>query len=125
MGRSFGGARGATRPVSFALIPQILPVLAGTNLYYVDSRTSSKTAAARIAAENGISTASNLFFIDDQDDEEYIKGRLLELLKISSTKAMSLAIAHCRPKTYRVLARHLPALTRKGYRFAFASELVE
>ena len=65
-----------------------------------------------------------VIFLDNELDEEKIKAQLMKLADVSERKGIAIGIGHVKPQTLNVLAREIPILQEKGFRFEFVSRLV-
>jgi len=92
------------------------------NLYFIDSRTSTKTIAAEQAGLHGIPHLSRHVFLDNERDETAIKQQLERLMKIANQEGVAVAIGHPYPETLQILKEFLPTLPEKGFKLLKASE---
>lgn len=83
-------------------------------LFFVDSRTTHKTVAHRLADENRIPAVSRDVFLDANPDKAAVQAPELRLLRVARKKGTALAIGHPHETTLRVLARELDTLDDRG-----------
>lgn len=95
------------------------------NLFFVDSRTTAGSVAAKVASREGVPNVSRSVFIDNHPDAEYIEGQLEELLQRAQKKGQALGIAHPHPYTVSTLRAWLPRLREAGVKLVPASHLLE
>ena len=100
----------------------LMQVLRKHDLYFVDSRTSHLTVAARTAEAAGIPHLSRNVFLDNVRDEAAIEERFEHALALAGRDGMAVAIGHPYPETLRYLQRALPALEARGIRLLTVSE---
>ncbi len=93
-------------------------------LYFIDSRTTSKTIADKIAVEYGIPNLSRDFFLDPDHKKETLRRQFDRFIKKINQRGYALAIAHPYPETIKFLKAHLNELHEQGIRLIPVSELV-
>jgi hypothetical protein len=76
-------------------------------LFFVDSRTTSKTVGADEARRMGIPSVERDVFLDADEDRGRIRGRLIELLQKARKKGRAVGICHPFPETLAVLKSSL------------------
>jgi len=92
--------------------------------FFIDSRTTNNSLAETTMRKYGVPTNKRDVFLDNELDEEKIKIQLLELADVSEEKGIAIGIGHVKPQTLNVLAKEIPVLQKKGFRFEFVSNLV-
>ena len=92
--------------------------------FFIDSRTTNNSLAETTMRKYGVPTNKRDVFLDNELDEEKIKIQLLELADVSEKKGIAIGIGHVKPQTLNVLAKEIPLLQKKGFRFEFVSKLV-
>ena len=92
--------------------------------FFIDSRTTNNSLAEITMRKYGVPTNKRDVFLDNELDEEKIKIQLLELADVSEEKGIAIGIGHVKPQTLNVLAKEIPVLQKKGFRFEFVSNLV-
>ena len=105
----------------------LMQVLSGRDdkLYFVDSKTTARTVASRIAKEHYIPNASRDVFIDSSKNEDDIKRQLKYLKKIAARKGFAVAIGHPYPSTIRLLRDYLPTLLEYNIEVVPVTKLIE
>lgn len=105
---------------------EVFSSLPEKNLYFIDSKTTRGSVAARVARSMGFRTAENDVFLDGDTQETQIEKRLNELIGIARRKGVAVGIGHAtRPATIAVLKKMLPEYEKDGIRFVHASEIVK
>ena len=94
------------------------------NLFFVDSRTTVETIAETTMEVFGVPTARRNVFLDNDDDEEKIIEQFMKLVKKSEELGSAIGIGHVKPKTLKVLKKHIPELQKKGFKFEFVSKML-
>ena len=92
--------------------------------FFIDSRTTSNSLAESTMRKYGVPTNKRDIFLDNELDEDKIKAQLMKLADVSERKGIAIGIGHVKPQTLNVLAREIPILQEKGFRFEFVSRLV-
>lgn len=96
------------------------------NLYFVDSVTTEKSCAAKIARKMGLRTNVRKVFLDNEDNQEYVAKQFEILLSRARKDGEAIAIGHITKKsTIEFLKSEIPKLTEKGYELVWVSEMVE
>ena len=116
---------GSRITASRALMTPILESVKGSGLYYIDSRTNSNTVAHRLALTMGLRSAKRDVFLDSVDTYSFSVKQLSAACKVADTQGSAVVIGHPYPTTISALVDELPKMDRKGYRFVFASTLVD
>jgi polysaccharide deacetylase 2 family uncharacterized protein YibQ len=107
------------------LMNELMPVLRGRNLFFIDSRTTAATVAFDTARGDGVRAAfRNVPFLDDVRDVPAIRRQLSLAFKDAKEKGEAIAIGHPHPETLRALTEMLPAAQADGIRLVQVSELV-
>lgn len=91
--------------------------------YFVDSRTSAQSVAAKIAKEYKIPTLTRDVFLDHHQTRQFVQTQFLKLIRIAKEKGTAIAIAHPHKVTVDYLSWALPKLDEKGVRIATISAL--
>ena len=93
-------------------------------LYFVDSRTSKETVAARIAEEQGLAHLSRQVFLDNERTSEAIEERFNAALAIARESGLAVVIWHPHRVTLEYLAQALPGLAEQGIALASVSDVL-
>lgn len=102
----------------------VLAELKRRGLFFVDSKTSGKSVAAKVAEELELPSATRQIFLDNEEKEDYIRQQLELLAKTAKKKGSAIGIAHPHPATIRVLEEELPQLEKQGFQIVRVSELL-
>ncbi len=106
------------------LMRAILRPLKMKGLFFVDSRTTSKTVALDEARKMGIPSTERDVFLDADADRGRIRGRLIELFQKARKKGHAVGICHPFPETLAVLKSSLFLLDSYGLEAVPVSRLV-
>jgi hypothetical protein len=94
-------------------------------MFFVDSRTTAKTIAGKVAHENGVATATRDVFLDHDPREALVRQQLEQLIRKARHDGTAIAIGHPLPDTLRVLHEILPELEKKhGVKLVPITELM-
>jgi len=106
------------------LMRAILRPLKMKGLFFVDSRTTSKTVALDEARKMGIPATERDVFLDADADRGRIRGRLIELFQKARKKGHAVGICHPFPETLAVLKSSFFLLDSYGLEAVPVSRLV-
>jgi polysaccharide deacetylase 2 family uncharacterized protein YibQ len=102
----------------------VLGVLKGKGLFFVDSVTSSATVGIRLAKELDMKSGRRNVFLDNEQNDAYIKGQISQAVQLARKNGRAIAICHPHPATIQTLASVLPELHKQGITIVPASQLV-
>lgn len=106
------------------VMKDVVAVLKQHDLFFVDSRTNSKSVGAATAQGAGIPTASRDVFLDNQADVAYTETMLERTVAIAKRDGSAIAIGHPKPSTLEAIRAMYPKMQAEGIRFVLAQELV-
>ena len=106
------------------VMSNVARVLKRRNLFFVDSRTTTETVAESTMEVYKVPTTRRNIFLDNEDDEGYIHAQLIKLVEKSEELGAAVGIGHVKPKTLKILKKHIPELQKKGYKFEFVSKML-
>lgn len=84
------------------------------HLFFVDSRTTPRSVAARIAGQWGIPHTRRNVFLDDVRTRAAIAAQFRRLLALARRDGVAVAIGHPYPQTLGFLRQALKTLPRRG-----------
>lgn len=102
----------------------LMSELKSQRLYFIDSRTSPLTVAARTASAEQVPVLSRDVFLDNELDPEKIAAQVERWIQLSRSHGTAVAIAHPHPQTLAVLEQVLPTLQQRGVQLNYASEIL-
>ncbi len=115
------GSRGTSDP---RVMRAVIEVIKARHLFFVDSLTSPHSVAAQVAREMGVPAAVRAVFLDNRDDEAYVRGQLHLLIKLAVSRGQAIAIGHVGRVTSGVLREMLPEFDEAGIQLVQVSQLV-
>lgn len=93
-------------------------------LYFIDSKTTHKSIADKIAIEYNIPNLSRDFFIDPDYKEHTMRRQFNRFIDKINQRGYALAIAHPHPKTIAFLKKNLHRLKQHRITLLPVSELI-
>ena len=93
-------------------------------LYFIDSKTTSKSIADKIAVEYKVPNLSRDYFLDPDHEKDTLRRQFDRFIQKVNRRGFALAIAHPYPETIAFLKAHLDELTEQGITLIPISELV-
>ncbi|ROR34220.1 divergent polysaccharide deacetylase family protein [Inmirania thermothiophila] len=93
-------------------------------LYFLDSRTSERSVAARLARENGLAVLERDVFLDPEPSRAVVSAQFDRLLELARRRGQAVAIGHPHPWTLDVLERRLGEIEAAGMRLVPPSALL-
>lgn len=101
----------------------VMALIAQQGIYFIDSRTTSKTVAADVARMYGTPVASRDVFLDNERDVAKIRENVRGLALTARRFGEAVGIGHPYPETVAALAATMPELADEGIVFVYASAL--
>ena len=93
-------------------------------LLYLDSLTSPKSVAKKVAREYGLPILSRDIFLDNEQELDQIRSRLSELEEISRRRGYAIGIGHPYDKTIEALREWSKDLNNRGVKLVALSYLL-
>ena len=102
----------------------VMEALAGRDLYFIDSVTSSDSVAYATARAHGIPALRRHVFLDHEQTDAFISGQFGQALGIMERQGWVILIGHPYPETIDFLNWVLPLLDETGVEVVTPSELI-
>lgn len=102
----------------------LMQTIKPTGLFYMDSRTSAASVAAKTASQYQVPYLHRDVFLDHEMDADAILRQCLRLIGIAQDKGSAIGIGHPHPETIDVLASLLPRLADYGVQLVSIRELL-
>ena len=99
-------------------------VLKAKNKYFIDSRTAANTVGEETMRHLGVPTARRHVFLDNDSSIELISEQMDILVDLARKNGMAVGIGHAKLNTLEVLKTQIPVLLNAGFKFQFASQIV-
>lgn len=103
----------------------VMEVLKERNLFFVDSYTTAKSVAGKIAQEQEIPTVTRNIFLDNVQSQEDIDREFKKLLSLAREKGVAVGIGHPYKETLMYLEKALPLLEEEGIELITASQMIQ
>jgi hypothetical protein len=103
----------------------VLSVLKRHGLFFVDSLTTNRSVAHKLARRMGVPTVRNDLFIDNSRNPGDVLEYLRLLADVARRRGHAIGIGHPYEATLQALERGIPKLKGQGMRFVRISELVK
>lgn len=96
------------------------------NVLFLDSLTSQKSKAGRVARYFDVPELNRSVFLDNQLDQQYITQQFLQLIRQAknSRSNTAIAIAHPHPETVKALTMLIPLLAKENIELVPISQLL-
>jgi len=98
--------------------------LKSRNFFFLDSRTSPKTIAYKLALDKNILSGSRDVFLDNERTTFEIDKAFQYLVKLAKKRGTAIAIGHPHKKTLNYLAMAIPHLKQQGIKLLPVSNLM-
>ncbi len=102
----------------------ILTVAKERGLIFLDSVTTPRSVAARLATEMRVPTATRDVFVDNVNDPEAIREALRRVIVLAKERGTAVGIGHVQRMTARILMEMLPEFDREGIELVPVSTVV-
>lgn len=102
----------------------VLDVLKRNGMFFVDSKTSSRSVGYPLAVRLGMQAGARNIFLDNEQTVDKIKTQLRAAASMANKRGRVIAICHPHPETIQALQELLPELKREGITFVTAAHLV-
>lgn len=103
----------------------ILSELKARDLFFIDSRTTEKSVAFKLASEMGLAAGRRDIFLDSDPATSSIQRQVRELIKLSQRKGKLIAIGHPYPETLSLLPHALQEIKKAGLKLVPVSEIIK
>ncbi len=101
----------------------VLRVLKERGFFFVDSKTTARSVAERLAKSMGLPVVSRDVFLDNVRDRDQIRAQIEKLKAIAKRRGMAIGIGHPYPETIATLKEVIVELQNDGIELVRASEL--
>ncbi len=109
------------------IMSDVLDIIKENNVYFLDSKTSPKSVAKKIAEEKAVPFYERNVFLDGQVSKEHVKGQLRKAGEMALKEGKSIAIGHVGIEggkiTAQAIVEMLPEFDEKNIQLVFVSEL--
>ena len=102
----------------------IFKELAKKNLFFVDSRVTSKSVCKHLAEKLQLPFAGRDIFLDNVNERAAIEKQFDELTAKANERGVAVAIGHARPVSWDVMEDKIKELKAQGYEFITVQQLI-
>jgi polysaccharide deacetylase 2 family uncharacterized protein YibQ len=103
----------------------VLKELKQKELFFLDSRTTSKSQGYQIAQELGLRTDKRDLFLDNKSDIGYTKLQLKHLIRIARDHGTAIGICHPYPSTITALKEMIAQIQAEGIQIVPLSQALD
>jgi polysaccharide deacetylase 2 family uncharacterized protein YibQ len=103
----------------------VLQELKKRGLFFLDSRTTSKSQGYQIARELALKTDKRDLFLDNETDVKDIQAQLEKLIRIARDNGTAIAICHPYPTTISALKEMIPRIKADGMQIVPLSQALD
>lgn len=103
----------------------LMAELKAHQLFFVDSRTSGRSVAQRVARQQGLANAGRDIFLDNERDLVKINAQFNKLIRLARQRGQAIAIGHPYPETVHYLQQVLPLMDDAGIQVVPVSSLLD
>lgn len=107
-----------------ATMDAVLAELKSSGLFFVDSRTSSRSVAKDRALASGVPTARNDIFLDNSSNVADIRAQIYKALEMADKNGTAIAICHARSNTAKAWSLYADEIKSTGIEFVHVTELL-
>ena len=101
----------------------VLELCKEKNIYFLDSRTSSKSVVPQVAKKLNMNIWERAVFLDNKKDKAYMKKQIIEGLEIASQRGEAIMIGHVFTVDLAILLKEMYSdLTQEGNTFSTISK---
>ncbi|WP_333796078.1 divergent polysaccharide deacetylase family protein [Rheinheimera sp.] len=101
-----------------------MQVMAERQLYFIDSKTTNRSAVGTASSQYQVKSRSRDIFLDNDKSYQALDRQFNQLLKLAKQQGSAIAIGHPYPETYRYLRRNLSRLKAEGIELVPVSQLL-
>ncbi|MDR2933699.1 MAG: divergent polysaccharide deacetylase family protein [Rickettsiales bacterium] len=109
----------------FASMNAVLDVVKDAGLLFVDSKTSAKSVAVKVADALKLPNVARDIFLDNHPSEKEVEQQLEMLERFAKRKGYAVAIGHPRDDTINVLKRWVGDVERRGFQIVPISAIIK
>lgn len=108
---------------------RVLKIIKEEGMFFVDSRTSSKTVAYQIAKKLKMKTAERNVFLEDigngDTTYEYSVNQIKKLIQLAKQKNKAIAIGHPYETTFHAIRDSIPRIKAEGIEIVYVSTILD
>ncbi|MBV9647529.1 MAG: divergent polysaccharide deacetylase family protein [Candidatus Eremiobacteraeota bacterium] len=125
LARGVNNHEGSKATADPRVMRDVAEVLAGEGRYFVDSRTTTATVAAKETAALNVPTASRNVFLDDVPTQSAIEKQLMVAAEVARAKGTAIAIGHPKETMLAALREESSRIEAQGVQFVLVQDVVQ
>lgn len=102
----------------------VMEVLKKRGMFFLDSKTTSKSVAGEAAEKAEVVYASRDVFLDNKNEYDYIMGQFKTAEKVAQKKGYAVVIGHPHAETYKALVDWVKDVENRGFKLVKMSDLL-
>jgi polysaccharide deacetylase 2 family uncharacterized protein YibQ len=114
------GSRATRSP---ALMREVLRLAKANGLFFIDSRTTSRSVAYETARELGVRAGWREVFLDSVRSPALIRRQLRHLMSLARRQGGAIGIGHPFPETLEAVREAIPEMEAQGIALVYAGQL--
>ncbi len=103
----------------------ILSEIKARNLFFIDSRTTTKSIAYKLARQMGLACGERDVFLDSEVNERFIFKQVNQLIHLCEQKGKAIAIGHPYPETLKALPEIIKKIEGVGIKIVPVSQIIK
>lgn len=103
----------------------ILAEIKSRGLFFIDSRTTDKSIAYKLARQMALPCGQRDIFLDSEVSEEFILRQVYQLIRLCKQKGEAIAIGHPYPETLRILPEVIKKIEEAGIKIVPVSQVIK
>jgi len=107
-----------------AAMAAVMEVLQERGMYFLDSKTTSRSVGRAVSKEYGVPYVARDVFLDNERRYDYIMGQFKATERVAKSKGYAIAIGHPYPQTLQALKDWLKDIEKRGIKIVPLSDLV-
>lgn len=101
----------------------VLEAVQEKGIFFLDSKTTARSAAAKVAAAKNMRIFERDVFLDNEKDAEYMRAQIIAGLEIAQKQGQAVMIGHVfTVELAKILSEMYYELEKEGYEFSVLSE---
>jgi len=102
----------------------ILAEIKSRGLFFIDSRTTEKSVAFKLAREMGLPSGQRDIFLDSEVNQKSILSQIEKLIHLCQQRGRAIAIGHPYPETLSLLSEAISRIEGAGIKIVPASRVI-
>jgi polysaccharide deacetylase 2 family uncharacterized protein YibQ len=95
------------------------------DLFFLDSRVTSKSVCPRLAARKKLPFAERDVFLDNVNERKSIERQFMELADIAQKQGFAIGIGHDRELTWQIVNEQILQLQTRGFEIVSVHDIID